>query len=135
MKKLLLFLTIVIAAFVASPAAKAETLNFKATNYTIKTMKNGTWSNWSSWEKCNVKISMNLDTDVVTIYSDKKQVYYVNDYDEPFKEDGATQINYHFRDQDGDKGTMTLVMRDNGRSEIYIRFANVQWGYIVVRTN
>lgn len=47
--------------------------------------------------------------------------------------DGDYNMVYKFVDQDGDRGTMKLLMRANGQSEIYIMFNNVKRCYIVER--
>lgn len=67
------------------------------------------------------------------IYSDLPQRYKIVDVSAPYMESGAECIDFKFYDQDADRGTMTLCQKTSGQSEIYIRFANVQWAYIVRR--
>ena len=133
MKKFLLTL---IFAFIGIFACNAQIWSFRGEAYCQKQINSyGYWSNWSSWERCNVPITINLNNDQVIIYSNRTQYYQIVDYTRSYY-DGTTQcIDYHFYDQDGDRGTMTLAMKASGQSEIYIRFANIQWAYIVIRTN
>lgn len=115
-------------------AADAQVLQFKSDAYCQKQINSyGYWSNWSKWEKCSVSITINLDNDVVTIYSNRTQYYKIYDFSGSYY-DGTTRcVDYRFYDQDGDRGTMTLAVKANGQSEIYIRFANIQWAYVVHR--
>ena len=122
--------------FVVGITANAQILQFRSEAYCQKQLNSyGYWTGWSDWQKCNVSITINLNNDQVTIYSNRTQYYQIYDYTGSYY-DGTTQcVDYKFYDQDGDVGTMTLAMKPNGQSEIYIRFANIQWSYIVRRTN
>lgn len=129
MRKFLIAFVLMFVGF----AASAQVWSFKGTAYCQKSLTYYGWSNWSNWERCDVPITINLNTDQVTIYSNRTQYYQIVDYSGTYY-DGTTQcIDYHFYDQDGDRGTMTLAMKSSGQSEIYIRFANIQWAYIVIR--
>lgn len=117
-----------------SITASAEILNFRSKAYSQREVKYNQWTEWSNWESSNVLIAMDLNTDVITIFSRRIQKYYVYDYSDVYYDHMAKCIDYNFYDQDGDRGTMSLVIKPDGQSEIYIRFANIQWAYIVVRT-
>lgn len=130
MKKFLLLLVLVLTCTITS---NAQVLQFRSEAYSQRTITSYGWSGWSNWEKCNVSITINLNNDQVTVYSSRTQRYQIFEYSGAYM-DGTTQcIDYRFYDQDGDIGTMTLAMKSSGQSEIYIRFANIQWSYIVRR--
>ena len=95
----------------------------------------GLWEDWSKWEDSDVQITMDLTTDIVTIYSKDKQVYQITDYVESSTDsDGDDIVKLRFVDQDGDQGTMRLIERNSeNRSEIYIDFNNITWVYEVRR--
>lgn len=114
-------------------SASAEVLRFKTKAYSQREYTYRGWSDWSNWEKSDILIIMDLNTDIVTIFSPRIQKYYIYGYSEPYYDHMARCIDYNFYDQDGDNGTMSLVVKPDGQSEIYIRFANVQWAYIVIR--
>ena len=83
-----------------------------------------------------MNIIINLNTDVVTIYSPRTQVYRIYEYSGTTRDsDGDVTATFYFYDQDNDRGTMRLVIRANGQSQLYIDFANVMWAYDVYRTN
>lgn len=129
MKRFLSILLIALVGFTAS----AEIINFRTTAFCQKTMTSYGWTNWSSWSPSDMLITMDLTNDIITIFSPKIQKYYIYDYSNPYYDHMAQCIDYRFRDQDGDNGVMTLCQKPNGQSEIYIRFANIQWAYVVVR--
>lgn len=129
------FLLICLLAVIGVISANAQTWTFRTIGYSQKELKSYGWTSWSKWYDSNMTITMDLNRDIVTVYSPKTQKYKIIDYSDPYMDSGAQCVDYHFIDQDGDKGTMSLVMKPSGQSEIYIRFANVQWAYVVVRTN
>lgn len=131
MKKFLLIIFLGLISF----AASAQILEFRTTAYTQKQLNSyGTWSDWSPWQNSSMLIQMDLDKDIVVIYSPVTQRYkiiaYVGNYTD---KDGEQSAEYKFIDQDGDRGTMKLMVRKSGRSEIYIMFRNIIWVYTVVR--
>ena len=83
-----------------------------------------------------MNIVINLNNDVVTIYSPKTQIYSIYKYLGTKKDsDGDITMTYKFYDQDLDFGNMRLMIRKNGQSQIYIDFSNISWAYDVIRTN
>lgn len=131
-KKILLVLTMLFVGVTAS----AQVLKFQATAYSQRTTNYyGNWSGWSNWTSCNVPITINMNNDVVTVMSASPQYYQIYDCTGSYMSGNTSCIDYKFIDQDGDRGTMTLGMKPSGQSEIYIRFSNVQWAYVVRRIN
>lgn len=128
------FLLILFMTIVGFTCANAQVLHFRSDAYCQKYQTSYGWTNWSDWEKCNVSITINTNTDQVIIYSNKTQRYQIVEYTGNYTDSGAQCCDFRFYDQDGDRGTMTLVVKPSGQSEIYIRFANIQWAYIVHRT-
>ncbi|MCH5166927.1 MAG: hypothetical protein J1F35_03455 [Erysipelotrichales bacterium] len=129
------FLFIFILSLIGICSANAQVLTFRSQAYCQKTINSyGSWSSWSNWESCNVPITINLNNDQVIIYSKRTQYYQIYNYSNSYYDSGAECVDYNFYDQDGDRGIMTLVIKPNGQSEIYIRFADIQWAYIVIRT-
>lgn len=133
MKKFLIVFMMLVG-FVVS--ANAEILTFKTTGYYERTHYSWGWGSWSNKQSSNMNIVINLNTDVVTIYSPRTQVYRIYQHAGNYTDsDGDYTMEYKFYDQDGDRGTMRLVIRRSGNSQIYIDFANVSWAYDVYRTN
>lgn len=128
-KKILLIVIFTLVTFSVS----AETWRFKTKAYSQREMSYGYWREWSDWCPSNINITMNLDTDIITIFSPRTQYYSITSYVGNYTENGAAVAEYKFIDQDGDRGTLLLVIKPNGQSEIYIKFANIQWAYIVIR--
>lgn len=85
-----------------------------------------------------MSISINLDTDIITIYSPRTQTYAVygtyNNGQTYRDNDGGNNLKYYVVDQDGDRGEIRLRVERNGNSQIYVDFSNCAWVYNVVRT-
>ena len=81
---------------------------------------------------------INLNTDVITIYSPRIQVYQVygmaNNGNAYRDSSGGTNIKFYVIDQDGDRGEVRLRIERNGNSQIYVDFNNVAFVWNVVRT-
>lgn len=112
----------------------SQVLNFKTTAFATNKYTSYGWTGWSKWESSNMLVTFDLDNDLVTIYSPSTQIYGIyqslgNYYDS----DGDYNMVFKFIDQDYDYGTMRLLQRTNGASEIYIEFANIKWVYRVIR--
>ena len=91
--------------------------------------------NWSPWYQCQVRIIINLNTDVVDIYSRSPQHYMIIGLgQEGYDNDGGYQVVYPVVDQDGDIGSLRLRIEASGNSQLYIDFSNVAWVYNVIRT-
>ena len=131
MRKFLVTLTFVVLAVIS---VSAQTIRFKTTSYTSKEYTAYGWTNWRPYQSSDMLVTMNLDTDIVTIYSPRKQIYKIISYEgEYIDNDGEPVLLYRFIDQDGDMGTMKLMQRRSGKSELYIQFSNIIWVYSVIR--
>lgn len=131
MKRLLVALLLTLTVF----AASSQVLGFRTTSYQERQLTGYGWTGWSSPQGSNMTLTIDLDNDIVKIYSPRTQTYRIISYEGTYMDsDGDQTAKYKFIDQDGDRGTMRLVMRRNGKSEVYIDFANVMWVYSVVRT-
>lgn len=121
MKKIYLLLLILLSSF----TLKAQTnLWFRTTEFAYKIN-----NNWSEWESSDLKIQVNLEKEVIIIYSPEIQVYNIlQQVDSPLDAEGKT-IKYLILDQDNDYGYLRLRVQNNGVSQIYIDFSNVTWVY------
>lgn len=125
MKKFIITLILALSAFIA----QAQVYQYRSTDFAYKEQ----YKAWSNWEKSNLRITLNFDTDVVTIYSEKIQKYYITQYvKQYYDKDGGETIEFRFFDQDYDRGTMRLRVDPYGTSQIYIDFSNITWVYNVV---
>ena len=133
MKNFLLTIILFLSVFVT---ANAQVQTYRTTGYYEKHLYSWGWGSWSDKKVTYMNIVINLTTDVVTIYSSRTQVYRIYQYSGTTRDnDGDTTATFKFIDQDNDRGTMRLVIRASGQSQIYIDFANVMWAYDVYRTN
>ena len=134
-KYLFILLLTIILGFGFSSSVSAQQYNYKSTGFAYRTTDAyDRWSNWSSWESSDLLITINMDNDYVTIYSQQTQIYRITEYVGKYNDNsGGTQMEFKFVDQDGDKGTMRLRKESNGNSQLYIDFANIMWVYNITR--
>lgn len=135
MKRLLAVLLLVIPMTVFSQS----NLKFNTTDYAFAQVDSKGYYQWDSWKKCNVRIVINLEKDMIIIYSNVTQYYYIYDtYNngDPYPDTkGGYQIKFYMVDQDGDKGSLRLRVASNGLSQIYIDFKDCAWCYNVYKIN
>ena len=136
MKRFLTSLLILAALSVVFPSKlEAQVQYYKTTAFAMKTKKaNGAWDNWTDWKDSSMTLTIDLDEDVVKIYSPKKQVYKITKFVQTINEDnGGIQVEFEFIDQDGDRGHMRLRIEANKNSQLYVEYSNVIWVYNVKR--
>lgn len=127
MKRILIILICIIGCI----SSYAETQWYNSKSYAYKQL----YSGWSSWQACNVNIKFDIDSDNITIYSNKTQYYKVTKYHGwRYENDGSQQAYFTASDYNGGWCTIRLRMETNGNSQIYIEYSNVVWVYNVVRT-
>jgi len=138
MKKFLIFITTVLVLSLCHiESITAQTYIYKTTEFAYKQKNdNGNWTEWTDWEDSNMVATINLDDDVVKIFSDKQQTYVITEFVDNYTDDsGGEQLEFNFIDQDGDKGSMRLRTEKNGNSQMYIDFANIMWVYNIKRVD
>lgn len=111
----------------------AQTYSYRSTQFAFKT-KNyyGIWNDWSHWQKSDLLITINFDTDVVTIFSNMKQVYTITNCEGNYTDSsGGKQVKFWFTDQDGDRGNIRFRIEQNQNSQIYIEYSDIIWVYNV----
>ena len=94
----------------------------------------GQWSPWSDWQRSSVKIVLDLNNDMITIYSPTTQYYKVVQF-VGVKNDnsGGTQSVFNVIDADGDRAVIRLRIQADGTSQLYVDFADAMWVYGNIR--
>ena len=125
----------IFALLLSIVAANAQVQYYRSTAYAQANVYNGHYV-WSDWQSSNMTITINLNTDMITIYSPRTQIYRVVSAGDAYNDsNGGRQVSFKVIDQDGDRGTIRLRIESNGNSQIYVDFSNVAWVYNVVRTS
>lgn len=125
----------IFALLLSIVAANAQVQYYRSTAYAQANVYNGCYV-WSDWQSSNMTITINLNTDMITIYSPRTQIYRVVSAGDAYNDsNGGRQVSFKVIDQDGDRGTIRLRIESNGNSQIYVDFSNVAWVYNVVRTS
>ena len=133
MKKLILTF-LLLFGLLSVTNISAQTYYYKTYQFAIKYKANNVWTNWSDWEKSDMLLTINLDDDVITVYSEKRQIYKVLEYMGNYTdESGGKQTKFYVIDQDGDLGYVRLRIEKNGNSQVYVDFGDICWVYNVRR--
>lgn len=115
-------------------SSNAQIQYYKTTAFAEAKIYNGTYY-WGDWQSSSLVITFNLNTDVITIYSPKTQVYKVYKTGNAYTDSkGGRQVTFYVIDQDYDKGTVRLRIDPSGSSQVYVDFLNCGWVYNVIRT-
>ena len=137
MKKILIVFLLIFAFGFSECYAQNDILFYQTTEFAYKHVtENYEWSEWSDWEKSSLIITINLNKDVVRVFSPKVQTYkIISNQKITTDKEGGIQNIFNFVDQDGDYGTMRLRIEINGNSQMYIEFANIKWVYNLHKIN
>ena len=129
------FLAILMAMlFGAVNNVDAQTLYFKTFQFSIKYKTSNGWTDWSEWKPSNMKMLIDLDDNLIIIYSEKIQIYKVLEDEGSYTDSsGGKQQKFYVIDQDDDHGYVRLRVEKNGNSQVYIDFNDVMWVYNVRR--
>lgn len=127
------FVVIILFGLLCIGATQAQTQWYKATEFAVRVVDNGRWTDWSDWASVNIKIKFDIDNDIIIIYSNETQIYKILESVDPPYDPGGVSIKFRVIDQDYDKGSLRLRVQNNGTSQIYIDFADVSWVYNVVK--
>lgn len=131
------FILLAAMLFGISNRVDAQTYNYRAFEFSIKYMNDdGSWTDWSAWQKVNIKVKIDFDDDLIIVQSKRTQVYQVISGGESYTDSsGGQQVKFKVVDQDEDYGTVRLRIEKNGNSQLYVDFSDVMWVYNVRKDN
>lgn len=130
MKRILLFILMLFSLnFI-----QAEETFYRARYFSYKCVENNRWTDWSRWQDSNIIISINLESEVIQIYTEQKQRYIIlNTEDEYEDREGGNQVEFSVIDQDRDIGIVRFRIQKNGVVQLYVEFNNIMWVYSDLR--
>lgn len=132
MKKFILaclFLTALISS------SFAQSYKYYSTEFAYKVKNDyGTWSEWSDWVSSHCLITINLDRNVINIYSDEPQEYDIYDYDDSFIDDrdGGQSLTLKCVDRDALRCQIRLRVQTNSQLQLYVDYNDVMFVYNII---
>lgn len=110
-----------------------QTYKYKATDLAIKTYEYGRWSDWSDWERVDILVVINMDKDVITIYSKSTQEYDIIEYlGEENDRDGGSSVKFLCVNEDGSRCHVRIRMQKDGQRQLYVDFSDVMFVYNII---
>lgn len=129
MKRMILF--ILISLFVLS--LKAQTYKYHTDCFSYKYVNNGRWSEWSDWKKSRILVVINLDRNLISIYSDNKQEYDIYEYvGDKLDKDGGTSVKFNCVNEDGLRCQIRVRVQSDGSRQLYVDFNDMMWVYVLI---
>ena len=93
-KKLLLLVFLFMGVSVSAQVIKFRTVAYSENRYDFNLQR---WNGWSDWEKSNMLLTIDLQNDVIKVYSPTPQIYKVYESGESYYDsDGDLNILFNF---------------------------------------
>lgn len=127
MKKILF----IIAFMLSVVMANAQVYTYRSYAYAQK----DAGYNWSNFVKSDLKITINLNTDIIRIYNKLNSTFIVQTSRQYYDSDGEWVMECNCRDEESLRCTIRLVVRNSGTSQMYVDYSNVSWCYNIVKVN
>ena len=126
MKKIITIIILLISVCSLS----AQTYKYYTNSFAYKYYENYRWSKWSDWERSHILVVINLDRNIINIYSEKIQEYDIYEYKgEEKDEDGGTSMLLSCVNQDGLHCQVRLRIQSDGSKQLYVDFSDLVWVY------
>jgi len=128
------FLCVLLLALGVATTVDAQVVKYRATDVAYMSQNdNGSWSQWSAWEKVSMLIVMNLDKAIVQIYSSEPQEFDIVNTVSDWKSDseGGQQIEFLCVDKNGLRCNMRFRVQSDGLMQMYVDYRNVIYAYVI----
>jgi len=125
----------VITLLTFSTVSFGQVYKLKSTAYTYMYKINDySWSGWDEWKETTVLITIDLNKQRITIYSQEMQVYDVAENEgEHYDSDGDETLSLYCVDKNGITCRIRLVklISQGGRNQLYVDYSDMKWVYNV----
>ncbi len=132
-KKLLILTAVLVVVLIHTSMCDTQTETFRTTGFAYRYKTDTGWTKWSDRQDSNLRLTIDFNEDMVIIFSKEAQIYRINDvvsYD--VDDSGGKELKMPFIDQDGDTGTMRMLIDKDGNTQLWVVFADIMWMYDVV---
>ncbi len=110
--------------------AKAQIHKYRTTDFAYKELINNNWTDWSEWESSDILVVINLDREIINIYSDEMQEYDIYEWGE-FEDDGKGGETLEFKcvNKDGLRCGIRVRKQHDGQLQLYVDFRDIMFVY------
>lgn len=128
MRKILFVLIFALFAI----ASWAQSYRFVADYSSFRVNKGYGWSDWSDWYDCgSIVITIDLDEEIIRIYSENTQDYVVVEDAGSDYVDGGEMTGVIAVDSRGQRCKIDIVYYYRKQSHLYVRYSDVEFGYMI----
>ncbi len=125
--------------FLFNSLSFSQVNKLRSTSFSSKYQINDySWSDWSEPTETNVLITIDIESERITIYSQQTQIYDIAEYEgETTDSDGDDFMTFFCVNEDGLTCRIHLAKLNSqgGRNQIYVDFADLKWMYNVYSIN
>lgn len=115
---------------------EAQTYKYYSTDFAYKTKNtNGYWSEWSEWEESRCLVTINLDRDVINIYSETIQEFDIYEMEGDSEDEDGISFTLRCIDKNGLRCSVRFRKQNNGILQLYIQYKDLMYVYCLKEKN
>lgn len=125
--------SLLLLCLLISNLAYTQVYKIKATDFSFMFQNaNGSWSNWSAWEKCNILCTIDISKDRIIIYSQETQIYdIIENFGTEYDEEGDLVWYLVGIDNEGIQCGIRIIKKPSGTQQLYVDYNDIRWAYTV----
>lgn len=127
------FLVLFFIAFI-SLGVNAEVYKYKSESFSYKTLDNyGYWSEWSDWVNSSVLVVVDIDKDVIRIYSEEPQEFDILYAEDTYDSEYNAMLMCQCVDADGVECQLRIRANTDGTLQLYVDYSNIMYVYNIYK--
>lgn len=129
MKKI--FITLVLLIY--ATLSYSEEISFYSNFMSYKVLKDSVWQDWSDWKEFHIEITLNTDSNTITLHSkNSEKVFKIDPLFRKIEDDNSITILYTvLKSENNCLGIRFRIQRD-GVKQVYIDYEDIVYAYNLI---